>query len=84
MLFSANCVAISLNQLIAMIMSNVNAARYGIDKDRAVNYNADGQGTHIVYNAVAKAVCDVRASAPLSAEWSEEINADYQRRGKKK
>ena len=60
------------------------AARYGIDKDRAVNYNADGQGTHIVYESVAKAVCNVRASAPLDANWSEEINADYQRRGKKK
>ena len=59
------------------------AARYGIDKDRAVNYNADGQGTHILYESVAKAVCNVRASAPLSADWAEEINADYQRRGKK-
>ena len=59
------------------------AARYGIDKDRAVNYNADGQGTHILYESVAKAVCNVRASAPLSADWSEEINADYQRRGKR-
>ena len=60
------------------------AARYGIDKDRAVNYNADGEGTHILYESVAKAVCNVRASAPLSADWSEKINADYQRRGKKK
>ena len=60
------------------------AARYGIDKDRAVNYNADGEGTHIVYETVAKAVCNVRASAPLDANWSEDINADYQRRGKKK
>ena len=60
------------------------AARYGISKDRAVNYNADGEGTHILYESVAKAVCNVRASAPLSADWSEEINADYQRRGKKK
>lgn len=59
------------------------AARYGIDKDRAVNYNADGEGTHILYESIAKAVCNVRASAPLSADWSEEINADYQRRGKK-
>ena len=59
------------------------AARYGIDKDRAVNYNADGHGTHILYESVAKAVCNVRASAPLGADWSEEINADYQRRGKK-
>ncbi len=60
------------------------AARYGISKDRAVNYNADGEGAHILYESVAKAVCSVRASAPLSADWSEDINADYQRRGKKK
>ena len=59
------------------------AARYGIDRDRAVNYNADGKGTQILYEAVSKAVCNVRASAPLSADWSEEINADYQKRGKK-
>lgn len=60
------------------------AARYGINKDRAVNYNADGEGTQILYESVAKAVCNVRASTPLSADWSEDINADYQRRGKKK
>ena len=59
------------------------AARYGISRDRAVNYNADGEGTHILYESVAKAVCNVRASAPLSADWSEEINADYQRRDNK-
>ena len=59
------------------------AARYGIDKDRAVNYNADGRGTQILYETVAKAVYNVRASAPLSADWSEDINADYQSRGKK-
>lgn len=59
------------------------AACYGIDKDRAVNYNADGRGTQILYETVAKAVCNVRASAPLSADWSEDINADYQSRGKK-
>ena len=59
------------------------AARYGIDKDRAVNYNADSTGTHILYETVAKAVCDIRASAPLEANWSDDINADYQRRGKK-
>ena len=59
------------------------ARRYGIDEDRAVNYTADGEGTHILYESIAKAVCNVRASAPLGADWSEEINADYQRRGKK-
>ena len=59
--------------------------RYNNDpssKDRAVNYNADGEGTHILYESVAKAVCNVRASAPLAADWSAEINADYQKRRK--
>ncbi len=59
------------------------ARRYGIREDRAVNYHADGEGTHILYETVAKAVCNVRASAPLGADWSEDINADYQRRSKK-
>ncbi len=30
-----------------------------------------------------KVVCKVRASAPLGADWSDEINADYQKRGRK-
>ena len=59
------------------------AARYGISRDRAVNYNADGEGTRIVYGSVAKAVRSVRSSAPLGADWSEDIDADYKKRGKK-
>ena len=59
------------------------AARYGINSDRAVNYNADGMGTHILYESVAEAVCSVRASKPLEEDWCEEIQADYQRRGKR-
>jgi len=59
------------------------AARYGIGADRAVNYNADKKGTSIVYDTVAKAVCNVRAKAPLCADWSNDINEDYIRRGKK-
>ena len=59
------------------------AARYGIGADRAVNYNADKEGTSIVYESVAKAVCNVRARASLDSSWSDEINADYKRRGKK-
>ena len=56
------------------------AARYGIDRDRAVNYNADGEGTRVLYESVSRAVCNVRASAPLSADWSADIAADYRRR----
>lgn len=60
------------------------ARRYGIRENRAVNYNADGEGTKILYASVAKAVCNVRANAPLNADWSEDINDDYQRRSKKR
>ena len=56
------------------------AGRYGIDSDRAVNYHADSQGTAAVFRAVNKAVGAMRACAPLSAAWSEEINEDYQSR----
>ena len=56
------------------------ASRYGIGADRAVNYNADSEGTHILFESVAKAVCGVRASAPLNADWSKRINEDYKKR----
>lgn len=58
------------------------AARYGIDRDRAVNYNADKKGTRVVYESVAKAVCRVRSSEALSEDWSAEIDEDYRKRGK--
>lgn len=60
------------------------AAQYGIDEDRAVNYHADGKGTQILYDSVANAVCNIRANAPLGSNWCADINADYERRGKKK
>ena len=59
------------------------ASRYGIDEDRAVNYNADRQGTHILYESVSNAVCSVRDRRPLQSDWSKKINADYQRRGRR-
>ena len=60
------------------------AARYGIENDRAVNYNADVRGTKVLFETVAKAVGKVRASAPLGADWSDAIDADYQKRGRNK
>ena len=59
------------------------AARYGIGRDRAVNYNADKKGTHILYESVANAVCNVRMSAPIEADWSKDLNEDYINRRKK-
>lgn len=59
------------------------ARHYGIDEDRAVNYNADSEGTGIVYESIACAVSSVRKSAPLTAEWSKKIDEDYRKRKKK-
>ena len=60
------------------------AARYGISRDRELNYHADGTGTQVVYESVTGAVSQVRASKTLQADWGGRIEADYRRRGKKK
>ena len=69
--------------LAANIDAVSTARRFGIGADRAVNYHADRQGTEIIYDTVAEAVCSVRAARPLSAEWSARINEDYNGRRKK-
>lgn len=59
------------------------AKRYGIDRNRAVNYNADAQGTSVLYETVSKAVCNVRASKCMADDWSAEIDKDFKNRKKK-
>lgn len=49
----------------------------GISADRAVNYRANHRGTAVVYEAMSKAVSNVRCGAPLEASWSREIEEDY-------
>ena len=58
------------------------AARFGIREDRAANYHADSKGTAVIYEAVSEAVCSVRASKPMSADWKRKVDADYRKRGK--
>jgi uncharacterized protein YegL len=55
------------------------ASRFGIGADRAVNYRADAQGTQVIYDTVADTVCQMRASAPIQADWSARIQKDFQR-----
>ena len=56
---------------------------YGIDEDRAVNYNADAEGTGVLYESVACAVSSVRKCTPLDNSWREKMDKDYKKRGKK-
>lgn len=67
------------------------AKRFGIRKERAVNYVHDEIGTEAVYRSVSKAVCAMRmadascaGSAIDECDWEEDINIDYNRRGGKK
>ena len=59
------------------------ARRYGINEDRAVNYNADAKGTGILYESVACAVSNVRRCASLDNSWREKMDKDYEKRAKK-
>ncbi len=59
------------------------AASYGIDAERAVNYNADSEGTCCLFESVSEAVCNVRSCAPLDGKWRKNIDSDFVRRGKK-
>ena len=57
------------------------AGQFGIDADRAVNYQCDSEGTTLNYEVVNEAICAVRSSAPLGANWKKRIDEYYQKRG---
>ena len=66
--------------------SNIDAAaearRFSISADRAVNYKCDEAGTALIYEVIGEAVCTVRASRLLGADWKKRIDEDAQKRGK--
>ena len=66
----------------ANIDATKEAARFGIDADRAANYHADSTGTTVIYEAMSEAVCSIRACKPMSADWKQQVDADYQKRRK--
>lgn len=56
------------------------AARFGIERNRAVNYNADSKGTQILYETLSAPICAMRADAVISDDWSQSIEEDYNNR----
>lgn len=59
------------------------AARFGIQADFAANYHADHKGTSVIYETVSEAIHQVRSCpAPLSADWKQKVDEDYQKRAK--
>lgn len=56
------------------------AKHFGISEDRAVNYHSDRKGTQLNYEVLSEAICSVRCSAPLGADWKKRIDEDYSKR----
>ena len=74
----------------ANIDAEAEAERFGIRRDRAVNYHADHEGSAVNYRALSKAVSSVRNCASAEdmecalGNWDEEIRVDYRSRGKER
>ena len=66
----------------ANIDAAAEAGRFGIGADRAVNYKCDKIGTALSYQVISDAVCAVRESKPLAADWKKSIDKDVQKRGR--
>ena len=67
------------------------AGRFGIQPQRAVNYNCDSEGTALNYEVLSKAVSRVRHCTVTEMEdmfdtcvWKEEIEEDYRKRSKRR
>lgn len=64
--------------------ANINAVEtaksYGINEDRAVNYNCDSAGTRLNYEVMSEAICTLRKSEGLGKNWKSKIDADYKNR----
>lgn len=57
------------------------AERFGIGKERAANYNADGEGTMLNYEVISETVSNLRASRTIPENWKDCIEVDFKKRG---
>ena len=56
------------------------AAKFGINKDHAVDYHADSEGTQVNFQALNEAVTSFREHGKVNSVWKEEIEKDFERR----
>ena len=65
--------------------ANIDAAEtaesFGIHRDMAVNFNADGEGTQLNYQVLSEVVTNYRAGAMIREDWKSSIEKDYKKRG---
>lgn len=56
------------------------AARFGIGRDRAVNYRADSQGTQVLYDTISAPISAMRANKNIDEDWGKKIEEDHNNR----
>ena len=57
------------------------ANHFGINADKAANYQCDCEGTALNYEVLNDAISAVRCNAALDSSWKKRIDKDYQKRG---
>ena len=57
------------------------AARFGIERNRAVNYRADSQGTRILYDTISAPISALSANKVIDEDWGKRIAEDHAKRG---
>ena len=60
------------------------AGRMGIQRDRTANYMADGAGVSCCYEAVSNLNRDYRCRGAIKEDWSRKMEADVQKRGRRR
>ena len=68
----------------ANIDAMATAAKFGINEDRAANYNSDSEGTQLNYAVVSEFIADLRSENKVMGNWKEKIDEDYYVRRSKK
>ncbi len=60
------------------------AEKFGIDEDRAVNYNPDKEGTVLNYEVISETVSMIRTNKSIDQNWKDRIEKDFKSRRKGK
>ncbi len=56
------------------------AASFGIERNRAVNYHADREGTKVLYENLSAPISAMRQNCQLSDDWCRDIEEDFNKR----
>lgn len=67
--------------LAQILMQIKTASHFGIDADKAANYQCDCEGTALNYEVLNDAISAVRCNAALDSSWKKRIDKDYKKRG---